>query len=212
MQNPDSALLHCFATNVYSVDCKFAQSVDSTTKAMSNGLRFAGYGSVCEGCALMIMLVSFIVAGVLCVRRFYAGTTLRSSEVGRRNSKVRRQIMATVATVFFTFLLRLLLAAALALSRLAEIDTPFDDKSNCEHQANIFCDECQALGVIVQSWLWMCPAFSFTVFALSSPVTILIALWGMTTDIFLQRMWSGFRRKRTHGDSMKSFIKAGGGP
>ena len=128
MQNPDSELLHCFATNVFSVDCEFAQSVNSATKAMSNGLRFAGYGSVCEGCALMIMLVSFIVAGVLCVRRFYAGTTLRSSEVGRRNRKVRRQIMTTVATVFVTFLLRLLFAAALALSRHATIDTPFDDR------------------------------------------------------------------------------------
>jgi hypothetical protein len=64
-------------------------------------------------------------------------------------------------------------------------------------------------------WLYLCPAFPFTVFLLSSPVTILVALWGMTTDSFLESFvwkWSGFRfgKKATLGDGLKSFIKAGG--
>ena len=57
----------------------------------------------------------------------------------------------------------------------------------CPKTSSIFCDSCQDIGLIVQSWLWLCPAFSFTVFLLSSPVTILVSLWGMTTDSLLEK-------------------------
>jgi len=69
----------------------------------------------------------------------------------------------------------------------------------------------------VQIWLELSPEFSFAVFLLSSPVTILVALWGMTTESFLESLgwkWSSvFRKKKvTLGDSLKSVIKAGGEP
>jgi hypothetical protein len=207
-----------------SPDCPVTYFVNSANAALFQGLKFAGYGSICEceGCSLVIMLVSFVVAGVLCVRRFYSGTTNRSTEAGRRVIKVRRQITVTVSTVFLTFLIRAVYAAVLAASRQSSnlYLTKFaaggqrDFKSTCNRpNVIVVCDPCQGLGVLVQIWLWLSSAFPFTVFLLSSPVTILVVLWSMTTDTPLPSLvwkWSGFRKKAALGDSMKSFIKAGG--
>jgi len=91
------------------------------------------------------------------------------------------------------------------------------DTNNVQRRLQMCVRPCQGLGLIVQIWLYLCPAFPFTVFLLSSPVTILVALWGMTTDSFLESLgwkWAGFRfgKKATLGDGLKSFIKAGGEP
>ncbi len=193
--------------------CIIGISVRSAAEALSSGLNFAGYGSICEGCSLVIVLISFLAAGVLCIRRFYKGTTDRSTEVGRKNSKVQRQIIVTVSTVFTTFLLRSVYAAALAASRRGRIITPFDANSRCSSggvSGSFFCDTCQELGVIVQTWLYLIPVFSFTVFSLSSPVTILVALWGMTTGRILQSFKSIFRQNRQTAscrESMRSLVK-----
>ena len=206
------------------LDCPLTYLINSANDAISQGLTFAGYGSICEGCSLVIMLVSFVVAGVLCVRRFYSGTTNKSTEAGRRVIKVRRQIIVTVSTVFLTFLIRAVYAAALAVSRQGgnffvtalSAGGGRDYMSTCNTPNVVsFCDPCQELGLLVQIWLWLCPAFPFTVFLLSSPVTILVALWGMTTDSLLQSLgwkWSGLRKKVNLGDSVQSFIKAGSRP
>jgi hypothetical protein len=224
LQNPDPlefSLCHQDGKAVYSPDCPLVYLTNSASDAISRGLTFAGYGSICEGCSLVIMLVSFVVAGALCIRRFYTGATNNSTEAGRRNNKVRLQIIATVSTVFATFLIRAVYAAALAASRQrTSIMTRIipDYKSACNYQKfSGACDPCQGLGLIVQIWLELSPEFSFTVFLLSSPVTILVALWGMTTESFLESLgwkWSSvFRKKKvTLGDSLKSVIKAGGEP
>jgi hypothetical protein len=139
---------------------------------------------------------------------------------------VRRQIIGTVSTVFLTFLIRAVYAAALAASRQGGnvISTTFSVgqevyRSICDinkyKDVSDVCKPCEGLGPLVTMWLSLCPAFPFTVFLLSSPVTILVALWGMTTDSFLESLgwkWAGFRfgKKATLGDGLKSFIKAGG--
>ena len=177
--------------------------VASATDALSDGFAFAGHGSICEGCSLVIMLVSFLAAGVLCIRRFYSGTTSSATEAGRQIKKVRLQIIVTVSTVFVTFLMRSVYAAALAASRRGRFVTPFKGNARCGASASVFCDPCQDLGVVVQSWLYLYPAFSFTVFLLSSPVTILVALWGMTTGHILQNLWSRIQRKAPLLESLK---------
>jgi hypothetical protein len=175
---------------------------------MSDGFKFAGYGSICEGCSLVIMLVSFLAAGVLCIRRFYSGASSSATEAGRQIKKVRLQITVTVSTVFVTFLMRSVYAAALAASRSdSRIATPFDENPQCAQDSYMSCDTCQNLGVLVQTWLYLCPAFSFTVFLLSSPVTILVALWGMTTDSLLQSVRPGHAPQVSLRD-IKSNIKS----
>jgi hypothetical protein len=232
IQNPNlqelaDELIPCF-DDPLSPSCFPTSFMNNASVTVSRGLTFAGYGSICEGCSLFIMLVSFVVAGALCInliRRFFFATN-NSTETRRRNNEVRRQIIATVSTVFLTFLIRAVYAAALAASRQEGnvISTTFSVgqeayDSKCEtnkyKDVSDVCLPCRGLGLIVQMWLYLCPAFSFTVFLLSSPVTILVALWGMTSNSLLESLgwkWAGFRfgKKATLGDGLKTFIKAGG--
>jgi hypothetical protein len=211
-QNPNlqelaDELIPCF-DDPWSPTCFPASFINNASDALSRGLTFAGYGSICEGCSLFIMLVSFVSAGALCIRRFYTGATNNSTAAGRRVIKLRRQIIGTVSTVFLTFLIRAVYAAALAASRQGgnSILTPYTTgsqvyQSKCaEGYVSELCTPCLGLGLLVQIWLYLCPAFPFTVFLLSSPVTILVALWGMTTDSALPSLewkWSSVFRKKT---------------
>jgi hypothetical protein len=198
--------------SIYTPTCIIGIYVTSAADAFSDGFKFAGYGSICEGCSLVIMLVSFLAAGVLCIRRFYSGVTNSATEAGRQIKKVRLQITVTVSTVFVTFLMRSLYAAALAASRRdGQISLLFTISPQCTVKTAVFCSTCQEVGLIVQTWLWLCPAFSFTVFLLSSPVTILVSLWGMTTDHIVQSLTTEFRLKTSLREGMRPFIKAGGG-
>ncbi len=211
-------MLECFV-DLYSVKCPLTFLSDSA-RVVNLGMSFAGYGSICELCSVVIILVSFVVTGVLCIRRFYLGSTIATTAVGRRNSKVRRQIIITVCTVFATFLIRCLYAVALSASRTTtRIVSPFDaDDLRCriDFESKLdagVCAPCHDLGFIVQSWLFLCPSFSFTVFLLSSPVTILIALWGMTSDNFIQSLGlkcpTCFQKKGDRDSGTKlSFFKA----
>jgi hypothetical protein len=231
MRNPNlqeiaDEMIPCLDDGFFSPNCPPTSYINNASDTLSRGLTFAGYGSICEGCSLFIMLVSFVVAGALCIRRFYSGTRNNSTQAGRRNNKVRRQIIGTVSTVFLTFLIRAVYAAALAASRqggnvistaqsLGQKAYRSKCDSNKYKDVSAMCRPCQGLGLLVQIWMYLCPAFPFTVFLLSSPVTILVALWGMTTDSFLESLgwkWAGFRfgKKATLGDGLKSFIKAGG--
>ena len=194
-------------------NCIMWQNLEYAVKSINDGMKFAGYGSICEGCSLVIMLVSFWAAGALCIRRFYfySATTNSATEAGRQIKKVRLQIIVTVSTVFVTFLMRSVYAAALAASRRGRIlrmsTGSVGSTIFCETGAGL-CDRCQDLGVVVQAWLYLCPAFSFIVFLLSSPVTILVSLWGMTTESLLQSLRSVFCWKASLRESMKPFIKA----
>ncbi len=232
MRNPNlqeiaDEMTPCLDYGFSSPNCPPISYINNATDTLSRGFTFAGYGSICEGCSLFIMLVSFVVAGALCIRRFYSGATNNSTQAGRRNNKVRRQIIATVSTVFLTFLIRAVYAAALAASRQGgnvfstslSLGSKEAYQSKCDSNkykdVSYVCRPCLGLGLLVQIWLYLCPAFPFTVFLLSSPVTILVALWGMTTDSFWESLgwkWSGFRfgKKATLGYGLKSFIKAGG--
>jgi hypothetical protein len=204
-------LAPCIST-IYEGNCIIGMYVTSATDALSDGLKFAGYGSICEGCSLVIMLVYFLAAGVLCIRRFYSGVTNRATEAGRQIKKVRLQITVTVSTVFVTFLMRSVYAAALAASRRdGQISVLFHVNPQCPNSTTVFCNTCQEVGYIVQTWLWLCPEFSFTVFLLSSPVTILVSLWGMTTDSLMQNLRWGHPYQASLRDNLKSFIKAGDG-
>ena len=213
LANPDLDELGPCIFDIYKPTCIVGIYVTSAAEATSDGLKFAGYGSICEGCSLVIMLVSFLAAGVLCIRRFFQGSqnlvslakfykrsTEVISEIGRKNSKVRLQITVTVSTVFVTFLVRSVYAAALAASRRGQISTAFAANPRCAESTNIFCDPCQDLGVVVQSWLYLCPEFSFTVFLISSPVIILVSLWGMTTDSHLHSLRWGHASQASFRD------------
>ncbi len=180
--------------------CFFLQKCDAVdnfvlgTDQVNHALRVQGYASICEGFSLVVILVSFVFAGAYCLRRFRATNLTVRETVQRQNNSVRFRIVVTVFTVFVSFLMRSLYACILAISRNdTSIQLPvFTDASE---QCDNTCEPCQHIGVIVQSWFFYTPEFSEVIILVASPLTMLIAQWGMTSPHFVQKLRERFRKQ-----------------
>jgi hypothetical protein len=177
--------------------CKTIDYFLSATDLVNQALIYQGYASMCEGFSLVIVLISFVVAGIYCIRRFNKGNTNAANAVGRQNKILQIRIFVTVSTVFVSFLMRSVYAVILAISRINNrIGLPIfsPEQNNCDNT----CMPCQPLGVIVQSWIFYAPEFSELLILVASPLTMLIAVWGMTSPHFIQKLraqHSGTRSK-----------------
>ena len=92
--------------------------------------------------------------------------------------------MATTAFVFVTFLLRATYSAMTAVSDLLQ-----DNKNACSSSNE--CDsECYNVYYLIRTWLIFTPEFQIVVVLISSPLALLVAMWGMTDKRTLQLMRS----------------------
>lgn len=172
---------------IFDSQCQIFKNFNSALDNANQALRFQSGASVCEVFSLSTILISCSIAGVLCIRRFSKKSIDLRSTAGRRNNDVRIRIIGTVSAVFVAFLIRSCFAVILALSRFNnEIKAPplLQGSVVCDN----LCQACQGLGLVVQSWLMLTPECSVTLMLLSSPLTIVISLWGMTSPVFLQKM------------------------
>jgi hypothetical protein len=149
------------------------QTLDDYTSEIgfaNKGLDSESAASICEFITLVFIIVAYVVAGVHCIRRFRAVSAGGVTSAGI--ARVQRQIIVTVSTVFVTFLLRSGYAVIVGISRF---NTLFVTQLNSCFN---YCDPCQGLGVIVQAWDRLTPELRDTIFLLSSPLTMLVSLWG----------------------------------
>ena len=91
--------------------------------------------------------------------------------------------MGTAASVFATFLLRAVFSTMNALSNALQ-----NFGTGCPTSCDIPCNNVWAL---IQIWLQLTPEFQLSVVLISSPLALLVALWGMTGERTLQLMRSG---------------------
>jgi hypothetical protein len=150
--------------------CQTIDDYDSELDFDNKGMRADSVASICESISLVFITVAYVVAGVHCMRRFRAASAGGVISVG--NARVQRQITVTVSTVFVTFLLR---SGYAVISGAARFNTSLQSyQPNCLN----YCLPCQGLGNIVQAWDRLTPELRDVIFLLSSPLTILVALWG----------------------------------
>ena len=100
------------------------------------------------------------------------------------------RIVGTAALVFVTFLLRAVYSTMFALSNQLQNAGNY---VNCPSSTQ--CDaSCYNVYRLMQEWLFYTPEFQLTVVLISSPLAMIVALWGMTSDRTLQRMQSNRRQ------------------
>jgi hypothetical protein len=150
--------------------CQTIYDFDHELDFDNKGLSADSVASICESISLVFIIVAYVVAGVHCIRRFRAASAGGVTSVG--NARVQRQITMTVSTVFVTFLLRSGYAVILGIARFNTSIQSY--QPNCIN----YCLPCQGLGNIVQAWDRLTPELRDVIFLLSSPLTILVALWG----------------------------------
>jgi hypothetical protein len=163
---------------------KLAQQKASVTVDAASVQQF------CEVAVLLLIILAFAVVGIASARRVSSALRLRDmndEHVEAAGRQLRRQIVGTTAFVFLTFLLRAVFSIMNAVS-----DARQNLGAACAATDFNFCDAaCYNVWQLLQYWLQNTPEFQLMVMLISSPLALLVALWGMTSERTLQLMKSG---------------------
>jgi len=145
--------------------------------------RHASVGNTCVAVAevffalcLLVIMAAFVGAGVFVavrIRHFLAGVGLGQSASAARSARyLLLQTCLTVAVVFVTFLIRTAYQTVFALAFFYNINS-----SSCG-----ICEACQSEYYLIGLWILATPEVTAIVVALAEPLTLLVALWGMTSE------------------------------
>jgi hypothetical protein len=180
-----------------------AASAAYAANSTADGLNFGDRGSqqnhlahstlavqlFCEVAVLLLIVVAFAVTGAACRRRF-TSAQLDDTADGRQ---LWRQIVGTAGFVFVTFVLRAV------YSTMHAVADGFQHYDICA--SGNPCDaSCHNLYALMQTWLNFTPEIQLSVELISSPLTLLVALWGMTSKHTLRLMQS---RRREMNNTMR---------
>jgi hypothetical protein len=161
---------------------------DLSQKEVQIGGFFRSMQSFCEVAVLLLIVTAFVAVGALSARR--VSSRLQSVEAASSASSatgraLRLQILGTTGFVFVSFVVRSVHSAMLAFA--------FQFRDNESRCSDDFCDPCYTLYTLISRWMMYTPEFQLTIVLISSPLTLLVALWGMTTRFTLQLMKSAER-------------------
>jgi hypothetical protein len=157
-----------------------------------------------EVAVLLLIVVAFVAVGCLFMRRFRASMTIfdaaaKRASVGRdvrqqmsdaaaTSRALRLQMLATTGFIFVSFLLRSVFSTMLAVALQLR-----DFGNRCPETLS-HCDaSCHNVYTHIAQWMNHTPEFQLMVILISSPVALIVALWGMTTKSTLQLMKSSKR-------------------
>jgi hypothetical protein len=190
-----SAASAAFAANNTADTNKF---IDLSAQEFQLAGSTSSVQSICEVTVLLLIIVAFAVFGAACARRISSSLLDMSDAAAAAGRQLRLQIVGTAAFVFVTFLLR---AVYSTMSALANELQNNGNAASCPSAP--LCDaSCFNVYHLMQQWLAYVPEFQLMVVLISSPLAMIVALWGMTSDRMLQRMQSNRRQMGTMRDSM----------
>jgi len=159
-----------------------SNQMDAGASLLLEARRHASVGNTCvavaQVCSLLCLLVimtAFVGAGLFVavrIRHFLAGLGLGQSASAARSARyLLLQTCITVAVVFVTFLIRTAFETILALANFYNLNI------SCG-----ICDPCQSVYYLMRVWISTIPEVTAIVMALAEPLTLLVALWGMTSE------------------------------
>jgi hypothetical protein len=153
-------------------------------------LSIAAVQSFCEVAVLLLIVAAFVVAGVACARIVSSRLrVLRALDAESASAAVvrdlRRQIVVTTAVVFVAFVVRSVQSTMFAVARQLQ-----DTATICPGVRNVCDPSCFNVFTHIVQWAVNTPEFQVTVVLVSSPLTLLVALWGMTSKQMLKAMKS----------------------
>jgi hypothetical protein len=164
---------------------------------VQRGGSIASVQSFCEVAVLLFIVVAFAVVGVLSARRVSArllGVDAASAAAATGRA-LRRRMLGTTAFVFVTFVLRA------AFSTMYAVAFQLRDLSCAE------CGECHNEFANIADWMSYTPEFQVLIVLVSSPVVLLVALWGMTSNATLHLMKSSQREALLSLKPVKSVLR-----
>jgi hypothetical protein len=144
--------------------------------------------SFCEVAVLLLIVAAFVAVGVLCARRVRSrllGVDAASAAAAAGRT-LQLQIVGTAAFVFVMFLVRSVFSTMFALANQLQDISAICPGGPCD-------PTCHNVYTLMQRWMVSTPEFQLTIVLISSPLTLLVALWGMTSKVTLHLMKSSRR-------------------
>jgi hypothetical protein len=149
----------------------------------------------CETIVVLLILVAFAMIGGACVRRIRAAldindATKAANADGRR---LHLQIACTSIVVFLAFTFRSIFATMLAIVSVGQDSENICPLSN-RNSPTFYCTvPCFNTHTHVWEWMQNTPELEMAVVIVSSPLCLLVSLWGMTSTRMLQLMLSSLK-------------------
>ena len=143
---------------------------------------------------LLLIVAAFVVAGVACARvirsRLLAVDAASvPAAVGNYvhfvGGELRRRMVVTTVVVFVAFVVRSVQSTMFAVARQLQ-----DVGTRCPGVTGRCDPSCHNVFTHINQWAANTPEFQVTVVQVSSPLTLLVALWGMTSRQALHAMKS----------------------
>ncbi len=217
--NVAAAVLHKQAGDLYNADAaavaaNSTEAAYATVQANQKNSVATDTGSVqqfCEVAVLLMIILAFAVVGIASAHRVSSAQSDLSGQLaaaGRQPQRqivgsaafvfltgllraepvavgrqLRRRIVGTTAFVFFTFLLRAVFSIMNALANALQTKV-----FTC---SNVCDPACNNEWSVILYWLVFTPEFQVTIVLISSPLAMLVALWGMTSKRALELMRPG---------------------
>ena len=140
-----------------------------------------------EVTVLLLIVAAFLVAGFFCARRiaFISSRLLGAasdSAAAAAGRTLRLRTIGTTAFVFAAFLLRSVFSTMFAVATQLQ-----DIGNSCAQHCLITCSN---VFTLVARWMFFTPEFQLTIVLISSPLALIVALWGMTDKRSRQLMQS----------------------
>ena len=152
--------------------------------------------SFCEVAVLLLIVLAFVVVAVACIRRFSSALTLldtalidpasqhrtrptADNEAFVPGIRLRWEVVVTTTFVFVAFLLRFVVSTLLAVASQSQ-----DRAKTCPGLLYLCDASCYNVHTHISQWNAYTPEFQTTVVLTSSPLTLLVALWCMTSQAY----------------------------
>ncbi len=166
----------------------------SSSREVELSLSIAAVQSWCEVAVLLLIVAAFVVSGVVCARSVSSNLLVvdRASTSAAVGRELRRQIAVTFVVVFVAFVVRSVQSTMFAVARQLQ-NIGQDIGRRCPGVTSGCDASCYNLFTHIFYWMYYTPEFQVTVVLVSSPLTLLVALWGMTSMRILQTMKSSKR-------------------
>jgi hypothetical protein len=155
-------------------------------------LAIASVQSFSEVAILLLIVASFVCVGVACARRvsatlhgISAPAAVAASVATTAGRKLHLQIVLTTVFVFAAFVLRSVYSALHAVAN----ELQNSGNSECPDSYPSLCDRaCYNDYALIGRWMMLTPELQIIVVFVSSPLALVVALWGMTPKHTLRQM------------------------
>jgi hypothetical protein len=183
----------------------YALYVSSQSK-LSDAKKVESVDEISQMCVLLILVCLFLVAGAFCAARLRSfmdallavNVTAHQSNSSVHVKQVFQQIMITISVVLVTFLPRATFASLEAVSGVLQDFENGLCAEVCADEVSKTCLKVYNRYSKMVFYFQFTPEYQLIVNMLSSPVCLMVALWGMTSERMRQVMsQAGQRELRT---------------